>query len=68
MFNILQKSFATSEALLESFGGSGNSIEARLTRALRELRTVHRGCALLELAGAEPEDVTGQLKHCLVSL
>lgn len=66
-----QRNFATAEERLCAFGGGNEQAQVwrRLARALAELRGVQRGAAcLLELAGAEPDAVRAQLRHCLVSL
>lgn len=38
----------------------------KLHRALRELRSIEEAVCLLELTSDDPEDIQGQLNHCMV--
>ncbi|GBP04627.1 hypothetical protein EVAR_3963_1 [Eumeta japonica] len=64
----VKQHFATAESRLTAFGGGSPAVRlaARLARATDTLRGVQRGAAcLLELAGADPDAVRAQLRHCL---
>ncbi|XP_063241315.1 dystrophin, isoforms A/C/F/G/H-like [Bacillus rossius redtenbacheri] len=61
---LLQKRFSEVHSKFQKFRSPGN-LEPRLSRALRELRSVEEATCLLELASEDPEAIEGQLKHCM---
>jgi hypothetical protein len=64
----LQRRFSEVRTQFDKFRASGNSnMDARLSRALRELRTIEDTSCILEPSSAEPDDLEGQLHNCSVS-
>ncbi|XP_069695333.1 dystrophin, isoforms A/C/F/G/H isoform X7 [Periplaneta americana] len=61
---LLQKRFSEVQVKFQRFRSPSN-LEPRLSRALRELRSVEEAACLLELASDDPEGIEGQLKHCM---
>ncbi|RZF36538.1 hypothetical protein LSTR_LSTR016485 [Laodelphax striatellus] len=61
---LIQKRFTDVAGKFEQFRSPTN-LEPRLSRALRELRSVEEATCLLELASDDPEGIQGQLKHCM---
>nr|CAD7448133.1 unnamed protein product [Timema bartmani] len=62
---LLQRRFSEVQHKFQQFRSPSN-LEPRLSRALRELRSVEEATCLLEIASEDPEAIQGQLKHCMV--
>ncbi|KAF4520358.1 hypothetical protein B566_EDAN009881, partial [Ephemera danica] len=63
---LLQRRFSEVRSQFEKFRAAGNnSLEPRLSRALRELRSVEEASCILEPSSAEPDDLEDQLAHCM---
>ncbi|CAG2056213.1 unnamed protein product, partial [Timema podura] len=60
-----QRRFSEVQHKFQQFRSPSN-LEPRLSRALRELRSVEEATCLLEIASEDPEAIQGQLKHCMV--
>lgn len=63
---IIQNQFSEVKQKFDQFRSS-NGVEARIARALKDLRRVEDSACLLELTSHLPESIQGQLNHCLVS-
>nr|CAD7573370.1 unnamed protein product [Timema californicum] len=61
---LLQRRFSEVQHKFQQFRSPSN-LEPRLSRALRELRSVEEATCLLEIASEDPEAIQGQLKHCM---
>lgn len=64
---MLQSDFRSVKAKFEQFR-SNTSLEGRISRAMRDLRRVEDSSCLLELSSIQPENIQGQLNHCMVSI
>ncbi|XP_065334491.1 dystrophin, isoforms A/C/F/G/H-like isoform X2 [Cloeon dipterum] len=63
--SLLNRRFAEVRVQFDHFRASGNAnIDTRLSRALRELRTIEDTSCILEPSSAEPDDLEGQLSNC----
>ncbi|XP_059471691.1 dystrophin, isoforms A/C/F/G/H isoform X3 [Neocloeon triangulifer] len=63
--SLLNRRFTEVRAQFDNFRAAGNAnLDTRLTRALRELRTIEDTSCILEPSSAEPDDLDGQLSNC----
>lgn len=66
--NLLENQFQTCQTKFNRFTAPHAGFEARLNRALGELRGVERSSCILDVTSAGPSNVQDQYQHCLVNL